>query len=124
MFKLKNGSTTQKTGAKGEKIALRYLKRAGYKLVEKNYRIGHKEIDLIMLKGDVLAFVEVKTRSESGYSLPQASVGKQKQKNIIQASKYYIASSGFKNLIYRYDIVEVILSEKTVNHIENAYGWR
>lgn len=122
-FKLKNGSRTQKIGAKGERLALRYLRRAGYKLIEKNFCVGHKEIDLIMRRGDILAFIEVKTRTANGYALPQASVGKEKQRNIIQASKYYIMSHNINDLIFRYDIVEVILCSKTVNHIENAYSW-
>ncbi len=76
-----------------------------------------------MRKGDILAFIEVKTRIAIGYAPPQMAVGKEKQRNIIQASKYYILSHNINDLIFSYDIVEVILCSKTINHIENAYSW-
>ncbi|MCH5278518.1 MAG: YraN family protein [Christensenellaceae bacterium] len=118
---LRNGSKTQRDGLRGERIALWYLRFHGYRLLERNYRIGHKEIDLIVRKGNTVAFVEVKARRSFDGIRPMASVDYRKRKNIIAASRYYIAASRLSRVVFRYDIIEVNLKSLQVTHIINAY---
>ena len=117
-------------GKKGEKIAARYLRRHGYKIIEKNSRASHKEIDIIAENKDYILFVEVKTRSVgedlySSYGAPASAVGKKKRENLLYASRLYLASNNTRKQP-RMDVIEVYLNKDTakvikINHIENAY---
>ena len=119
-------------GNLGEKRAARFLVWHGYRILERNYVADGAEIDLIAKKGDVLAFVEVKTRSLSSLGVKQArpasSVTPEKQKKIIKAASCYV---GYKhtNLRKRFDIIEVYVdssNEKTrvikIKHLENTFN--
>lgn len=120
---LRTGSKSQRKGLKGETIALWYLRFHGYRLLERNYRVGHKEIDLIMRKGETIAFIEVKSGFNTDSKLPLSfSVGYQKQRNIIFASETYVLRKKLMNVVLRYDIVEVDLKTYRVNHIKCAYN--
>lgn len=96
-------------GARGERLARIYLRLHGYRILQRNYRVAHKEIDIIAKKGRTIAFVEVKTALTA------------KRSNLVYAAKYFAATCGQNNVYYRFDIIEVILSEHKVNHIENAF---
>lgn len=61
-------------GDRGEEIAARFLERAGWRIVNRNFRLGHKEIDLVAARDGVVAFVEVKTRSGGGFGHPLEAV--------------------------------------------------
>ena len=80
----------------GEKIARRALKKDGYKILKKNYVVFNCEIDIIAENKSTIAFVEVKTRTVSSESAwearPAAAVTPRKQRKIIDAAKYYLAS--------------------------------
>lgn len=121
------GNNTKEIGDKGEKIAASYLKKHRYKIVEKNFRSAHGEIDIIAKKKDYLVFVEVKSRKDSeenfkNYGYPRDAVTKTKQKHIISTARYYLLKHPTEKLI-RFDVIEVYLSEKPrVNHIEDAFG--
>jgi putative endonuclease len=65
------GSTKAEIGRKGEELALRHLKRLGYRIVEQNYRCPLGEVDIVAREGDTLVFVEVKTRRYRSYGLPR-----------------------------------------------------
>ena len=120
-LKLDKGSKSQRDGARGERIALWYLRFHGYRLLEQNYLVGHKEIDLIVRKGSTVAFVEVKARRSIEGMRPMDSVDFRKRKNIIEASRYYIARSELYDVAFRYDVIEVDLKTVKVTHIINAY---
>ena len=57
-------------GARGERLAARFLERAGYTILARNYRLGHREIDLIISRDELVAFVEVKARAGVGFGHP------------------------------------------------------
>ena len=124
---LKSGSKSQKRGAAGERRAVLYLRLHGYRILERNYLYGHKEVDIIAAKRSVIAFIEVKAR-ESTSIAPSMSVTSKKQSNIIAASNWYVAKHGIKNKIIRYDVIEVDLGRKlffgSVNHITDAFRAR
>lgn len=110
------------TGQKGERLALRYMKRQGYRLLEKNYRKGHHEIDLIMEdKSGVLVFVEVKARSRTDYGLPREAVHASKQHYLRLAAQNYLTEHRLWDRFCRFDVVEVYLSENHIEHIVNAF---
>jgi len=115
-------------GNKGERIALRELKRKGYKIIKKNYVAAGYEIDIIAESRDTLAFVEVKTRTGDGTvwePRPAASITPDKQRKIISAAKYFLATyNGGKRVSL--DVIEVYLDKgskkQRVVHMENAFN--
>ena len=79
-------------GEIGEQIAITYLIKKGFNLLEKNWRNSKGEIDIIMSKDNIIVFVEVKLRKTDTFGDPEKSVTKSKQKRIIQTANSYIAS--------------------------------
>ena len=119
---LKNGSAAQRDGAKAERMVMWYLVFRGYLLLEHNYTVGHKEIDLIMRKRGTIAFVEVKARRKiDGRFPPHLSVDAVKRKNIVSAAKVYVLREKLSGYILRFDVAEVDLSSRRINYIRNAY---
>jgi len=94
-------------GSKGERIAKRYLRRHGYRIEEVNYTTKFAEVDIIGWDGDVLAFVEVKTRTSDLLGEPEESVNIHKQRKIILAAKYYINKNRLWDTNARFDIVSI-----------------
>ena len=124
---LKVKTEKRRTGDKGEAIACRHLRKKGYKILEKNYVAEGNEIDIIAKKGELVAFVEVKTRSykEGEILTPSSAVTPEKQRKIIKTAKYYAAFNA-RNSLLRLDVIEVILDggrAKEINHIENAFNY-
>ncbi len=115
----------QRLGAKGEAAALELLAKKGYELVEKNYRAGHGEIDLIMQKDDMIVFVEVKARDSSAITRPSDSVTLRKRKKLIETAEAYMNEKK-TTLQPRFDVVEAVyisgIKQPELTHIENAFG--
>jgi putative endonuclease len=114
----------QLLGKEGERVAEQYLKKKGFKLVERNYRCAVGELDLIVLDGRVVVFVEVKTRSGHGYGSPLEAVAFRKQRKIIQAAQYFLNEKKLHQRDARFDVVGISWAgrEPVVEHIENAFG--
>lgn len=118
-------------GRIGEKAAERFLKKNGYKILEKNIHLSHNEIDIIARDKYNLVFVEVKARTVSDdgefrYGTPAQAVNRAKQQRTIQAARAYL-SQHTTSLVIRFDVIEVLLdrSEKkaiNINHIINAFS--
>jgi len=113
----------QVLGKEGERIAERFLKKKGYKLVERNYRCAAGEIDLILLDRRVIVFVEVKTRTGHGFGTPLEAVEFRKQRKMIHAGQYFLSAKGLHQREARFDVVGISWpqSEPLVEHIENAF---
>ncbi len=113
----------QVLGREGERIAEAYLKRKGYKLIERNYRCAPGEIDLIVLDRRVLVFVEVKTRTGDGFGAPSEAVEYRKQRRMIKAAEYFLAQKGLQQRDARFDVVGITMAGRkpVVEHIENAF---
>lgn len=99
-------------GARGEAQAARYLRKQGYRILDRNVKLGRYEIDIIAQEGDMIAFVEVKTRSEDDGIPPETNVGYDKQRRIITAARIYISHRPDAEIHYRFDVVSVILPQK------------
>ncbi|MBR0026478.1 MAG: YraN family protein [Clostridia bacterium] len=112
----------QASGKAGEQIACRALEKKGFRLVERNYRALHAEIDLIMRDGKTLVFVEVKARSSDRFGSGREAVTFRKQQNILRAAQAYLAEHGGFDDPLRFDVAEVDLVTGNVTHIENAFG--
>jgi len=93
-------------GQRGEEQALRWLREQGYKIVARNYRWRGGEIDLIARDGDYLAFIEVKTRTDEQFSLPEEALTREKQRRIIRTARRYIAEHR-PELDLRFDVVAI-----------------
>lgn len=107
----------------GEDMAVDYLQQHGYCILERNWKNkGHKEIDIIAIKDDVLVFVEVKTRRHGSLTTPLSAVDGRKQHRICLAADSYIKTYRIDSP-YRFDAICVVYNEKASNieHIEGAF---
>ena len=104
----------------GEKIAADFLTKKGYKILEKNFRFGRIEVDIIASKGDTIVFVEVKRREKADFGAPEVFVDGKKQARIMKIARFYMAEKGlFETYNVRFDVVSI--TGKEVVHIEGAY---
>ena len=107
-------------GRIGENSARKYLKRKKYKIIEKNFTTKIGEVDLIALYGDLIVFIEVKTRTSITYGNPSEAVDFNKQrKYILLAEQYLQINKQYASLPVRFDVIEILNEE--INHIENAF---
>lgn len=112
----------KKLGREGELLALKYLQRNGYTILETNWRYGHKEIDVIALDRDQIVFIEVKTRKNTNFGSPVEAVNMQKQRHLIDAAETYIIDNDI-DADARFDIISIIMGsgEPVINHIMEAF---
>lgn len=96
---------SKEIGEQAEKDAVALLKKNGYKILQKNYRVPFGEVDIIAKDKNILVFVEVKMRNNAGFGLPQEFVDKKKRKKIIAAAISYIKLNNIKNTDFRFDVV-------------------
>jgi len=101
-------------GSLGEDIAEKYLKKHGYKIIDRNFRSGRwGEIDIVAIEDDVLVFVEVKTRLNTDYGAPQDAVTFHKLRALKRAGLYFKMTHSEIPDALRIDVVAVILDRKT-----------
>lgn len=118
--------STAETGVWGEKEAERLLKSKGYKILGRRVRIGDRdELDLVARDGEILVFVEVKTRSSEDFGRPASAVDRDKRHTMSRAAVRYLKKIKCQRVNFRFDVVEVTGSEgddgPELNHIENAF---
>jgi putative endonuclease len=94
-------------GAMGERMAVRRLRREGYRIVARNYRAAGAEIDAVAIDRDTLVFVEVKTRLTSTAGRPEDSVHGLKQNHIRRAAAVYARAHGMEDRTMRFDVVAI-----------------
>ena len=116
-------------GLAGEMVAKRFLEAGGYRVVAHRFRIGRLEIDLIVRKGAVVAFVEVKTRSSAVFGSPLEAVTWSKQREIAKVAECWMDRHGGPTDEFRFDVIGVRLTSggrTSVEHVEDAFrpGWR
>lgn len=110
-------------GERGENEAVRYLRKEGYAIVERNVRTRLGELDLVARQGDILVFVEVKTRSSGSFAAPELSVDGRKQRKLLELASAYMAGQG-RGMDCRFDVLGIILGPSgraTIHHIPNAF---
>jgi len=111
------------TGKTGERLAARYLKRNGCRILARNYRAHRHEIDLIALekRTDTVVFVEVKTRTSTRFGRPMEAVDADKRRFLRLAAQAWLLENGGAAQPCRFDVIEVLLPERTVNRITDAF---
>ncbi len=109
-------------GEKGEEIACRYLLSKSYKILERQWRFKHKEVDIIAQHNNTLVFVEVKTRTSNYWGNPEEFVLKSKQKYMINAAEKYIETKDI-DMEARFDITAILFNNNNyhVKHITEAF---
>ena len=109
-------------GKLGEDLAVELLIDNGYDILERNFKYGKAEIDIIASKSDMLIVVEVKTRNSSVFGDPQSFVSKKKIGLLVQAANEYLLQNSI-DLEVRFDIVAVLKNnrEQHLEHLENAF---
>ena len=109
-------------GKQGEDLAVKYLETHGYRILERNYTTSIGEVDIFATDNKTLVAVEVKSRLSLEYGTPAEAVGVAKIKKISQVTAQYIKQFRLFGVNVRFDVIEVYLEDKTVNHIVNAFG--
>ena len=95
-------------GRSGEEAAADYLQSLGWRIVERNFRTGSGEIDLIADDGRTVVFVEVKTRSSIQHGLPAEAVGPQKAQRLLRAAARYLSQTEQWHRPCRFDIIAIV----------------
>lgn len=109
-------------GKKGEQLAVDFLEEKGYTIFERNYRFEKAEVDIIAQKENILAIVEVKTRSTTDFGNPEEFVKPKQIKNLVKAVDEYVNVNSL-DVEVRFDIVAIITSGKTneIEHLKDAF---
>jgi len=99
-------------GRRGEDLAHRFLRRNGFTIVARNYRLaaGDAEADLIAWEGDTLVIVEVKSRASEDFGPPGRAIGEEKRRHLLRVAREYSRKCGVEWERVRLDVVTVILS--------------
>ena len=128
-----NKTEKRARGDLGERAAVRYLRFRFYRILDRNFRAGGAEIDVIAKKGKTLVFVEVKTRrlepdSADRLTRPAAAVTRDKQEHIVRAAKIRLARHPSPDCSVRFDVIEVYLDPREdrdkvirIEHIKAAF---
>jgi len=109
-------------GIEGEETAADYMKRHGYTILDRNWRCGHKELDIVAVKDDTIVFVEVKTRTDNGWGNPEDAVDLKKIRHIVRSADAYLRLNMI-DMNVRFDIISVVYHDGNfnLNHIEEAF---
>lgn len=113
----------QRIGTQGEDLACDFLQKKGYAILERNFRFGKKEIDIIAQKDNTIIFVEVKAGYSKNFGEPQERVTKRKQKQIIDVALSYIQKNDLKETDFRFDVITIKKNKKetSLEHFESAF---
>jgi putative endonuclease len=116
-------AATQAFGELGERIAERWLRRQGWRVVQRRFRNGHRDIDLVAERDGVVAFVEVKARRGDRFGDPVEAVNWKKQRELGRSARVWIDRHGRAPEAYRFDVIGILVAGQRVRirHVENAF---
>ena len=108
-------------GKRAEAFAMEYLQARGYCIIERNWRYGHKELDIICTDGRCLVVVEVKARKQSWFPMPEDLLSPSKEAFILEAAEFYLFHRKI-SLPARFDLISIIEWEGSMDleHLEDA----
>ncbi|MAT39135.1 MAG: YraN family protein [Ectothiorhodospiraceae bacterium] len=109
-------------GKQGEDTAEEFLRNKGYEIVQRHYRHGHGEIDIVAKDGDMLVFVEVKTRASDAYGSPIEAITAGKQRQLYNLAQAYLYERKLTDVPCRIDVIGIQFmgGRHEIQHIENA----
>lgn len=110
-------------GQKGEDIAVRYLQKEGYRIIDRNFRTRYGELDIICIKNDVLVFTEVKTRRSEVFGAAEEALTPKKIEHIRKVALHYLSSHQTRHKEIRFDVIAILMvnDEPRINHIQAAF---
>ncbi len=110
-------------GRRGEDAACDLYRRLGFQVVERNYRAGRGEIDLVARRGDTIVFCEVKTRRTDEWGVPSEAVDAAKQARLRKLAAAWLAERRPGYVDVRFDVVSVIVrgGRADVTHVPDAF---
>jgi putative endonuclease len=113
----------QALGALGERVAERWLRRQGWEIVARRFRVGHRDIDVVARRGAVVAFVEVKARRGTALGDPVEAVRWGKRRQLARSAWAWIDRHGGPDDVYRFDVIGVLVGPRAVlvRHVEDAF---
>lgn len=116
-------SSTKEKGREGEEKAVALLVEKGFEIIERNYRYGKGELDIIARDKEFLVFVEVKSRESLEYGKPEEAITKRKMSQIRKITEAYLAEKNITNENIRFDVVAILFlnGEISIEHYENAF---
>lgn len=112
----------RKIGDLGEDITVKYLRKKGYQILDRNFLKSFGEIDIIAIKEGVISFVEVKTRKNDNFKAASLDVDYYKKERIKKTAQAYIIEKDLADFLISFDICEVYIEKKTIHYIKNAFG--
>jgi putative endonuclease len=109
-------------GKTGENLAVALLEEKGYRILERNWRLGKEEIDIIARDGNFIVIVEVKTRTSNIFAEPESAVTKSKQRILVRIANAYVRYRRQQGEV-RFDIITIIIKPESqeINHIVDAF---
>ena len=119
-------AASQALGEEGERIAAAWLAQRGWRILDRRFRSGHRDLDLVAERSGVVAFVEVKTRRGKEFGHPVEAVNWRKQRELTRSAAVWIARHGVGEQLFRFDVVGILMSAEgtRVRHVENAFTAR
>ena len=114
-------------GVLGERIAARWLRRRGWEVLAWRWRSGHRDVDLIVRRATLVAFVEVKTRRAHGFGDPVEAVTWRKRRELVRSAQVWIERCGRSDDAYRFDVVGVLIegagtaARVRIRHVADAF---
>jgi len=115
-----------KTGCQGEAVALEYLAARGFRLECRNFRLKTGEIDLVMYDGDVLVFIEVRSKTALKHGTPLETVNYAKRRQIEKTARQYLARKKIsQDIRCRFDVIGIVFQPDhppKIEHIANAFA--
>lgn len=117
---------TNSFGELGERIAARWLERAGYRILARRFRAGRRDIDLVAERDGLVAFVEVKARTGEAFGDPVEAVHRRKQHSLTRSAQVWIGRHGRDGEQYRFDVIGVLMRDRRVfvRHVRSAFEAR
>lgn len=109
----------------GEYLAKKFLKKNGYKILERNYTTRYGEIDIIAFDKGVISFVEVKTRQSDIFGAPELAITNKKRSRIVRTALKYIIVNKIEDVDYRFDVVSILFKKDSkkpdIGLLKNAF---
>lgn len=115
---------TQRLGVMGERIAERWLAEQGWRTLGRRVRSGHRDLDLVMERDGVVAFVEVKARTRTSCGDPVDAVHWRKRRELVRSALVWMDRFGAPDWVYRFDVVGVLVTDgrARIRHVPDAFG--
>lgn len=121
-YNFKNMAQHNELGKLGEQLAVDFLLNSGYEIIERNWRFQKAEVDIMAQKGNVLAVIEVKTRSTDYFGNPQDFIKQKKINLLVKAVDEYVCSKAL-DVEVRFDVIGIVKEDKKtkIEHLKDAF---